>query len=263
VADPGAAWVARLTVGDLLTHRSGLGDYGYLSEYHAALAAHPEAAPPRARLIDMAVGQGPRFSPGEGFSYSNVGYALLTELVERRRGRSFGEALEDAICRPLGLASTRAISQAADLRAVDLPGYGGIASREAEDVRGIYDPGWVAHGLVSSTVADLNRFMLGYVCGRISASLAARIGEPIPLRLPGEHLLEPHYGLGVMGSPKSRWGRVLGHEGGGPGYGVACYVLADRAAGPVAVTVVVNDASRPGRAFELSAALFHAIAAKR
>ena len=33
----------------------------------------------------------------------------------------------------------------------------------------------------------------------------------------------PSYGLGLMGDPDSRWGLIMGHNGGGPCYSASAY----------------------------------------
>ena len=63
-----------ITVEHLLRHTSGLGDYGYLPEYHAAVRAHPDQPWTRQQYLDAVLPRGPLFPPGARFSYSNVGY---------------------------------------------------------------------------------------------------------------------------------------------------------------------------------------------
>ena len=37
----------------------------------------------------------------------------------------------------------------------------------------------------------------------------------------------PSYGLGIMGDPESSWGRLWGHNGGGPGYTTSAFHAPD------------------------------------
>ncbi|HUF50975.1 MAG TPA: serine hydrolase domain-containing protein, partial [Longimicrobiales bacterium] len=46
------------------------------------------------------------FAPGSEHLYSNMGYSLLAEVVERVSGRPFGEFLEANVFQPLGMTST-------------------------------------------------------------------------------------------------------------------------------------------------------------
>ena len=47
-----------------------------------------------------------RFKPGEGFQYSNAGYALLSYLVEYVTGKSFNSYCRDNIFEPLGMKNS-------------------------------------------------------------------------------------------------------------------------------------------------------------
>ncbi len=48
------------------------------------------------------------FTPGELFSYNNVGYCLLGRLVEKLRGKSYNDCLADQLFVPLGLTHAAA-----------------------------------------------------------------------------------------------------------------------------------------------------------
>ena len=59
--------------------------------------------------LDEFVATGIRYSstPGTRFEYSNLGYALLNEVIAEVTGRSYIEAMTAEILEPLGLTSTR------------------------------------------------------------------------------------------------------------------------------------------------------------
>lgn len=46
------------------------------------------------------------FEPGAEYLYSNMGYTLLAEIVERVSGRTFGEFLDEHVFSPLGMHNT-------------------------------------------------------------------------------------------------------------------------------------------------------------
>lgn len=52
------------------------------------------------------------FMPGEQWSYSNTGYALLGILIRKVTGEFYGDFLHDRVFKPLGMGSTRIISEA-------------------------------------------------------------------------------------------------------------------------------------------------------
>ena len=92
-------------------------------------------------------------------------------------------------------------------------------------------PGWVSHGVVASTPSDVARFFHALFRGRLVSAESLR--EMITLvRVPTEPgdpapWAEPSYGLGLMADPASRWGRVWGHNGGGPGYNTSAFHAPD------------------------------------
>ncbi|MBS1182605.1 MAG: beta-lactamase, partial [Proteobacteria bacterium] len=92
------------TLRQLLNHTAGLPDYCVLADYHKAVAAD-EAPWPRDKLLGAGLAKGLLFAPGEGWSYSNIGYMLARERIEGASGQSFASLVEDIICRPLGLNS--------------------------------------------------------------------------------------------------------------------------------------------------------------
>jgi len=87
------------TLRHLLTHTSGIPDYGDLGiddsglDQHGLIAAilEKEDLPSR---------------PGQKYRYSNPGYALLGIVVERVSGRAFGDFLEQEIFKPIGMSNT-------------------------------------------------------------------------------------------------------------------------------------------------------------
>ena len=89
-----AGWEDRrgsgITLRELLTHSAGLGEL------------HPWSAP-GGEWIDV-LGERPlEAGPGELWSYSNVGYALVGAALERSAGGDFAELVAARLLRPLGL----------------------------------------------------------------------------------------------------------------------------------------------------------------
>ena len=94
------------TLRQLLNHTAGLADYGALADYHRDVAADEEPWP-REKLLAALLPRGPQFAPGEGWSYSNVGYMIAREQIEAASGLSFQHIVNDLVCRPLGLCSIK------------------------------------------------------------------------------------------------------------------------------------------------------------
>lgn len=94
----------RIAVADLVYHTSGLRDYLELM----ALAGYRDQDYYTAtELLAMLSRQRQlNFSPGARHLYSNTGYFLLGQIVERATGESLDEAAQVRIFRPLGMTST-------------------------------------------------------------------------------------------------------------------------------------------------------------
>src|SRR4029453_18433910 len=147
-----------ITLTHLLRHTSGLRDYGPLPEYHEAVRAHPDRPWTRQQFLDAVLAEGMLFAPGERFSYSNVGYMLLIDIVERVTGQTFAEVVNDFIIRPLALQHTTVLEQVDDLMRC-VPGFGSEVTSDGQvvDVRGRYHPGWCAPRLIASTAENVTR----------------------------------------------------------------------------------------------------------
>ena len=85
-----------ITVEMLLRHRAGLIPDNPLSDYDDG----PEAAWRRIAEIDLTS------EPGERFRYSDVGFIILGELVERVSGRPLDEFARENLFGPLGMEDT-------------------------------------------------------------------------------------------------------------------------------------------------------------
>jgi CubicO group peptidase (beta-lactamase class C family) len=209
------------TLVQLLQHTAGVPNYGRLPEYHAAVAAGDRPWP-RDELVRRVAADRRDFPPGEGWSYSNVGFLFARERIEACTGSGLDDALRRSVLAPLGLASVRVASTVADFDAVHW-----------KAVRG-YDPRWVYHGCLLGTAAQACRLLHALISGELlgPASLAAmqRV-RPIGAAVPGRPWLCHGYGLGLMigvmadddGDPT----RAIGHSGGGPGCVNAVYHFPD------------------------------------
>jgi len=93
-----------ITVRHLLTHTSGIPDYttdqfDYRRDYTED------------DLLKMAFKQKLEFAPGARWNYSNTGYAMLGFLIHSVSGRFYGDVLHDRVFVPVGMKTTRIISE--------------------------------------------------------------------------------------------------------------------------------------------------------
>ncbi len=97
-----------ITIRYLLTHTSGMYDHAASNTYFQKVFSNPSYEWTRTEQIQGCADWGdPLFEPGEQFSYSDTGYILLGETIERLTGKSLGEAVRSLIgFEKLGLQST-------------------------------------------------------------------------------------------------------------------------------------------------------------
>ena len=98
-----ASW-NKFTVRNLLTHTSGIKEY--TDKNFNYLRAYTEED-----LLKMVQAQPFDFAPGDKWSYSNTGYMLLGILIHKVTGKFYGDFLQERIFIPLGMSTTRIISE--------------------------------------------------------------------------------------------------------------------------------------------------------
>lgn len=98
----------RITPRHLLSHTSGLFDYADSRQFQSALIERPQYRWSRIEQLQLAMEFGkPYGKPGEVYRYSDTGYILLGEIIERISGQSLGMALRGLLdYEGLGLSST-------------------------------------------------------------------------------------------------------------------------------------------------------------
>ena len=94
-----SARFSKVTLRHLLTHTSGIPDYGDLAIDDSGLDQEGLIAALLKKEATLA-------EPGLRYRYSNPGYALLAIVVERVSGKRFADFLEEEIFKPVGMTST-------------------------------------------------------------------------------------------------------------------------------------------------------------
>ncbi|MEW2518704.1 serine hydrolase domain-containing protein [Actinacidiphila alni] len=222
-----------LTVGQLLTHTSGLAS---------------ETPPPwwertpgelRPELTDLLGPTPVKHPPGRRYHYSNPGFALLGALVERKRGVPWAEALAAEVLGPLGLTRTTYLPQA--------PAAGGFAVHPWADVmrpEAVQDTGRMAPaGQLWSTAQDMARWAGFLAAGHPDVLSAATLAEMRTPAAPPPDAADPDSGYGLGLQLTLHGGRPLaGHTGSLPGFlatvwvsvadGVGALAMANSTSGP-------------------------------
>jgi D-alanyl-D-alanine carboxypeptidase len=94
----GAYDTALITVRQLLSHSAGIYDHAADERYLGLVLSQPERRWTREDLVRLAVTWGrPLSSPGKAFHYSDTGYILIGDIIERITGQSLGKAVRDQL----------------------------------------------------------------------------------------------------------------------------------------------------------------------
>lgn len=158
--DAPAAWDA-VTVRHLLTHTAGLPNFTDFEDYEAAKPLPTTIDGLIARFRDRPLD----FQPGEGWSYSNSGYILLTAVIEKASGKPYADFVAETLFQPLGMSDSGYDSHAAILPR--------RASGYAPTAHGIVNADYVdmsipqGAGALYSTTRDLLKWEQGLFGGRL------------------------------------------------------------------------------------------------
>ena len=159
----------KITVDHLLTHTSGVRDWTGIRPF---AAGDPDALTLTLRQ------RGLNFAPGEEWAYSNGGYVLLKELVARVIKMSFGDFARKRLFEPLGMMSTRYLSDMAEVGknlalAYEKQGDQWKPAMMLGNARG--------GGALFTTATDLLTWIDALMGGRLGKFVTQKIQEPATL----------------------------------------------------------------------------------
>ncbi|WP_330181481.1 beta-lactamase family protein [Nocardia sp. NBC_01503] len=225
----------RITVRNLLQHTSGLPDVYQVLHLLENLEQVRLQRSETADLVRRTLATPAHFAPGEKFEYSNTNYLVIGMIIERVTGQSIDEAITRRIIEPLGLHDTYyPLAGEIGLRNPHPLGY-----FEHDGVRIEFtelDPsGAGASGAMVSTGADLNRFFIALLGGKLLPPAQLDEMRRNPVTSDGEL----PYGLGIEQIPVSCGKAVWGHRGSTPGFVTVGGATTDGRA----VTVMINQLS--------------------
>ncbi|MTW11617.1 serine hydrolase [Pseudoduganella eburnea] len=199
----------RITIDHLLTHTSGLRDWGALVQ----MSGWPRGT--RAVTMDQALALTARqrslnFQPGTRYSYTNTGYVLAALVVQRVSGKTLAEFTRERMFAPLGMTHTqwrdnfrRVVPDRAIAYSRADAGY--EQDMPFEDV--------IGHGGILTTVSDLMIWNEALTSKRLGAFVAQHF-EQIPA-LPAGQVSVYGHGLSVTNFQ----GAVqVAHDGSTAGY---------------------------------------------
>ena len=100
----GPGWWNQVTIRELLSDTAGFADYPKDFDLRKDYSEE--------ELLKMVEAIPPAYPPGTSWAYSNLGYVTLGILIHRVSGRYFGDFLQERVFIPLGMSTTRIISEA-------------------------------------------------------------------------------------------------------------------------------------------------------
>jgi len=185
------AYQAPVTIRQMLSHTSGLRDWGNL----AGIAGMPRGSRvyTHGHVVDLLSRQTAlNFAPGTRWSYSNSGYNLAAVVIARVSGMSFAEFSRTRLFQPLGLTKTSWRDDFARLVPGRAVGYSMGVGRFRQDM-----PFENVHGNggLLTTVGDLLKWQAALTSGPLKGAVVADEQQTVAKLPDGREL---HYGLGVF-----------------------------------------------------------------
>jgi D-alanyl-D-alanine carboxypeptidase len=221
----------RITLGQLLTHTSGIFDNNDAVNHPARtlarvkdpvlraellrlaerLQADPTTRFPPTVWIRLAATQPLYFPPGTGYHYSNIGFEVLGLVLEQATGQPLEQVYQERIIAPLGLDHT-AYDPQGDITGPHARGY--LVNRDGSLVdQTAVHWGIGAEGGIVSSAGDTARFLVALMQDRLLGPAAAagmRTGD-----------------FWSDSDTPSCGGSAYGHSGGGEGYKTNVWVSSD------------------------------------
>ena len=98
------AWWKQVTVRELLSHTAGFTDYPDDFDYRKDYSED--------QLLKIVQSIPAAYPPGTSWHYANLGFLTLGIVIHRVTGEFYGDFLQHKIFKPLGMSTTRIISEA-------------------------------------------------------------------------------------------------------------------------------------------------------
>ena len=240
------------TLGRMLAHSSGL------QREPPGEIWETMRLPSREELVAGTAEAEQLLAPGSWWHYSNLAYALLGEVVARKAGAGWEDALRERVLEPLGLARTTAVAEEPAALGYYVEPYSDAVRLEPEPDLG----GSGALGKLWSTVRDLAAWGSFLVTGDDRVLAASTLEEMSHARAMVDHerwTLAWGTGLELYRSGDHVF---VGHGGAMPGH-LAALVVNRRTGIGAAVLMNTSAGGRPETlALELATAAIEALPAE-
>ncbi|MEV8376754.1 serine hydrolase domain-containing protein [Kribbella sp. NPDC056861] len=215
-----------ITLRHLLNHTSGLYDYVNTIPFPPSQAFHDLRwrTWTAAEQVQRALAYPPTSeTPGTTYAYSNTGYLLLGQVIEKVTGKPYGKAIERRIIKPLGLHGTEVPGTSPWIRGPHPHGYVPLESGDGwrlVDFTEMNPSLMGAGGEMISTTRDLNTFFAALLGGDL---LPRRLLAE--MKTPGT--ATKNYGLGLAWRDTACGVRAYGNDGDALAYNVWSFSTVD------------------------------------
>jgi CubicO group peptidase (beta-lactamase class C family) len=185
----------------------------------------------------LRAGPGLAWAPGTHFEYSNLGYGILGRVVTNSAGMEYREFVRQRLLLPLGMTATAFLQEDVPTNRLAL----GYVRRDDAWLEEPIDPygALASMGGVFTSVDDLARWVAGFtdafpardeppgghpLC-RATRREMQQIRRPLEPELTWRSadgtpiVMAGGYGYGLFIAQDLRFGRIVGHGGGYPGFG--------------------------------------------
>jgi D-alanyl-D-alanine carboxypeptidase len=191
----------KITISNLLNHRSGLHNFTDEPEYQTWLTK-PKTQDEMLAIISKG---GIDFQPNEKFSYSNSGYVVLAYIIEKVSKQSYSKYLNNRIISKINLSNTY-VGTKTDTKKNESFSYDFSNSWEQGSETDMSIPGGA--GAIVSTPADLTKFVESLFSLKLVSNSSL---EQMKIMTDG-------YGMGMFQFPFYTK-LAYGHNGGIDGFG--------------------------------------------
>jgi CubicO group peptidase (beta-lactamase class C family) len=233
----------KVTIHHLLTHTSGIPSLFRAGDGLDDIDATNKPITP-AELLGFFKDKKLLFTPGQQFRYSNSGYELLADIIERVSGQSYADYLAEHVFKPARMSDTVVRRSEAILRS-RASGYDGYGKEKVN--AGCADPSWdYGDGGVYTTVEDLLKWDMALYDNSVLSEDARRELFTPYLQTAGVTADETYYGYGwFIGRQLGR--KLIYHTGGTRGFVSVFYRFPDDR-----VTIIVLSNYFPAPCIEIA-----------
>jgi CubicO group peptidase (beta-lactamase class C family) len=193
----------------------------------------------------------PPFEAGSTFHYTNIAFGLLGELVARKTGLPWFEAVRERILDPLGMTRTSYLAEQPAATGYSVHHFAGTLDEEPAHDAGAMAPA----GQVWSTVTDLAAYG-AFLAGGNADVLASRTFDEMCTPQSGSAAggVAGGYGLGFRLAAGGS-GTLVGHSGSMPGFLAGLFADRERRTAAVVLANGTNGLRAEGLPIDLLATL--------